>query len=67
MFNEHAVSTSWECDICGDTETFPCQSAFATHLTDIHQGAVPTNQMELFVEMGFKQTVEEISSCPLCS
>ncbi|KAF1828138.1 hypothetical protein BDW02DRAFT_603717, partial [Decorospora gaudefroyi] len=67
MFNDHVVSTSWECDICGNTETFPCESVFVTHLTDIHLGAIPADQMELFVEMGLKQTVEEISSCPLCS
>jgi len=67
MFNDHDMSSTWECDICGEAERYSSESDFVTHLTEIHQGAIPADQIPLFLEMCCKKTVEEISTCPLCS
>lgn len=67
MFTDHIASASWVCDICGNTETFTTESDSITHLTDLHQDAIPADQVTLFAELCYKRTTAEISSCPLCS
>ena len=67
MFVDHLVSTSWQCEICGGAETFPCEADLVAHLTELHLDAIPAKEVSLFVDGGFRRTVEELSSCPLCS
>jgi hypothetical protein len=65
MFNDHVAVTSWVCDICGETDT--TESGFIEHLRGAHHEAIAADQVKLFAQMCYKRTVEEISTCPLCS
>jgi hypothetical protein len=67
MLNDHVPSVSWVCAICGDGETYTVESDFIGHLISIHPGAIASDQVTLFVEICYKRTSEEITSCPLCS
>jgi hypothetical protein len=67
MFSQHTTTIGWGCEICGDEETFSREADLVEHLADIHLDSIPRDELDLFVDMGAKQSVEGLSSCPVCS